>query len=171
MSNNRIIKETADEFYLYDTKTHLVDTVDFYNIVDVEISEFRKDKSLYYSSLQKVRKAGIYFPNTDTVLSEYLQCAYCFNLLENSSCPHKCSVDSSVNKYFLPLYYFISYLDYTNIKNTYKLGLLEEYYRDQRINVCKPFKEELLQVVLHPDNIEKMLKIHSIHWWDLDKYI
>ena len=49
--------------------------------------------------------------------------------------------------------------------------MLEEYYRDQRINVCQPFKEELLQLVLHPDNIEKMLKIHRLHWWDLDKYI
>ena len=167
MYDTTIIRETLDEFYFYGVKTHLITVVDMYSIVDVEISEFRKDTSLYYSSYQKVRKAGVYFSSISDTCTKYLQCALCFSTLEDRLCPNKCKVE----KYFLPLSYFISYLDYCNIKNTYKLGLLEEYYRDQRINVCQPFKDELLKLVLHPDNIEKKLKIHRLHWWDLDKYI
>jgi len=172
MNESRIIKEYDDEFFICIRKSNIIDTIDDYIILDVEISEFRKSKSLYYSSLKRIRKAGMYVKNTvDNVFIPCLQCKDCYTPIDNFSSCLVCNLDFTKSSFFIPLYYLVPSIEYNILKSIYLLGLTEEFYRDQRTNVCNPFKQELLEIVYHPDNIEKLLKVHSIDWWDLDKYI
>ena len=174
MGQTTIIENTGSEFFLRSYISNSINIGDSYSMVDVEIREFRKDTQIYYSSLKRLRKAGVYIDNNiDIIFEPYLQCENCYTQIDNFNMCLLCSLDFTRkdNNFFLPLYYLIPLEYYNIIKSKYKLGLYEEFYRDQRTNVCTPFKQELLEYVMHPDKIEKLLKVYKIHWRDLDNYI
>jgi len=171
MSYCKIIRESKEDFFICVIKSNIIDNCNDYIILNVEISEFRKDTTLYYSSLKRVRKAGIYITEVDNVFIACLECKDCYTPIDNFLMCNACNLDFKTSSFFMPLHYLIPSCEYNIIKSTYMLGLSEEFYRDQRTNVCNPFKQELLEIVLHPDNIENLLKRYNIHWWDLDAYI
>ena len=146
-------------------------------LFEIKENEFRKSDMLYYSRIITYRVMGILQQNMSlySLFFSY-DCINCFskmiNLNQCDDCKKKYNNENNNEDfYFINVNQLFGSLEYNRLKEKFNLGFTYEIYRDQRINMCIPMKQEIVEKALHPDRIEKILKLTNDHWMNLENYI
>jgi hypothetical protein len=164
-------------------KTNFKNIKNNFYLFEIKENEFRKSDMLYYSRIITYRVMGILQQNMSlySLFFSY-DCINCFsrmtNLNECDNCKKKYNDTNNTNNdtnndtiYFINVNQLFGSLEYNRLKEKFNLGFTYEIYRDQRNNMCIPMKQEIIEKALHPDRIEKILKLTNDHWMNLENYI
>lgn len=148
-------------------------SISFY-LFEIQENEFRKSNTIFYSRILKYRCLGLLENNIFPYSLIYsIQCSKCFNKMETydicNFCKRICEEDKY--PYFININQIIASAEYNRIKNKYNLGFHSEIYRDQKLIMCNPMKQEIFAKALHPDKIQRIFDITKCYFTDLDNYI
>ena len=156
-----IIETKESEFYIRCIKHKELGKYDNLDLIEVQENEFRKDDFLFYSQITKYRLMGYLLKNNEHSLNKYFICTSCFQQVNNYEKCNKCNTDftKKKNPFFLNCNYFTQYKLYNKYKDKYKLGVFEEFLRDQRTKISSPMKEEIVMKALHPNKIQRILDL------------
>ena len=142
-------------------------------LVNIVITEHRKDKSMFYSKNSMYKQMGYIFNNSFHLLKNYMKCINCYANYENDIKCNYCNYKYSENKncFFLNCRNILPSYDYNILKSLYDLDYVYNYYYDQRHKMSTIMKQEIYAISLHPDRIEKILLLTNDSWINLDDYI
>jgi len=151
----------------------IYDSVNEMNLVRLKHMEHRKDNSMFFSKITEYNQLGFIFNNSFHLLKEYMKCINCYSNYKNNDICESCGYEYSEYKksFFLNCKNIFPSNVYNNFKKKYNLDHMHEYYYDQRHMMSKFLKMEIYEKALHPDRIEKIIKLSGDSWFNLDKYI
>ena len=160
-SDETIIIESRTDFYLQCFKHKILGKYHNLDLIEIQENEFRRESSIYYSRIIRYRLLGYLLPNEEHGLSNYFLCTSCFQRIESAEECSVCEINFSEKKtpFFLNYSYFTDDTTYKEYKKIYKLGIIEEYIRDQRTNLSNPLKEEIIMESMHPRRIQRVLDL------------
>lgn len=168
------IKKLYMSIFEYEKTEILIDRkiLDLY-LINIIIQEYRKDETIFYSSNKMYTQMGYIFNNSFHLLKNYMKCINCYANYENDIKCKYCNYEYSENKhcFFLNIREILPSNIYSILKELYTLEYVYNYYYDQRHSMNRFLKEELAVNALHPDRIEKILKLTNDTWINLDKYV
>lgn len=158
----------------YDKKEILIqEKINDMYIINIITREFRKENTMFFSKISMYKQMGYIFNNSFHILKNYMKCINCYSNYENDDKCNYCDFKYSNNKncFFLNIRHVIPSKEYIIIKNLFNLDYIYNYYNDQRFNMDIFMKQEIISNALHPDRIEKILKLTNDEWYNLEKYI
>ena len=99
-------------------------------------------------------------------------CTHCFKKMTNLHECDYCNKRYDENDaYFINVNQLFSSVEYNRLKEKFDLGFKSEKYRDQRMSISNPMKQEIVEKALHPDRIDKILVLTNNDWRNLENYI
>jgi hypothetical protein len=143
------------------------------NIIELKHREYRKDESTFFSRISEYNQLGYIFNSSFHLLKKYMKCINCYSNYENDDKCNYCNYEYSEEKncFFLNCINIMPFKIYNNLKKKYKLNTINEHYYDQRHVMNSFIKDEIYAAALHPDRIEKILRITGDHWTNISNYI
>ena len=161
--------EFTYEFIGIDIKEKINDM----NLITITHREHRKDNSMFFSKINIYNQIGYIFNNSFHLLKQYMRCINCYSNYTNDIQCEFCKYEYSEGKncFFLNCRNILPLKIYKSLQKKYNLNNLYEAYYDQRRVMTNFMKEEILANALHPERIEKILRLANCNWVDLHKYI
>lgn len=161
--------DLEDDFKILETSYKICGKIRTYDLIEVEVHEYRRNYPLYYSRIFRYKLLGYFFDKNPFNSSDCLNSVCCFSTMNKQFECIQCNKLS--DKVFLNCRIFLSYASFKKIEKKYNLGETEEFMRDQRVSLCNPIKEGIIELAMHPDRIMKILDLTNDHWANLYKYI
>lgn len=143
------------------------------NLITITHREHRKDKTMFFSKIDIYNQIGYIFNNSFHLLKQYMRCINCYSNYDNDTQCKYCAYKYTESKacFFLNCRNILPLKLYKKLQKKHNLNSLYEAYYDQRHKMNISMKQEIVAKALHPDRIERVLRLTNCHWLDLDEYI
>ena len=158
-----------DDFKIFEISYKFLNRIREYQVLEVEEREYRRSYPIYYSRVYRYKIFGYFFEENPFSKSDYLSSTCCFSKMDNNFNCNKCNKKSK--SVFLDGRIFLSYKTCERIKKKNRLDFTEEFIRDQRIRMSNPEKQEIVTLAMHPERIEKILRLTGDNWTNITNYI